>query len=212
MVTPWAKGWRPPPRPLMTPKCRGDRAPSAPQVRESLRIPSGLPRDPQAPSPPPGPGSPLRAALRGSGLLSPWCGSAAPHRRSRGYSQPGGLQQPLTPGPGGSPAPEWSCSPSLQVVGVFPTLHLQPLTHGPEGSCSPSPTGLEPLLPPKGPVAPHQQFWSPPGHRAAPGLEPAASPPRRRARVPSPERRGRSRRPPKPRGTPAQPRALGACP
>lgn len=187
-------------------------------------FPQGSPGSPRPPRlPPPGPGRPLRAALMGSGLLSPWCGSAAPPR----YSQPGGLQQPLSHGPGGSPVPEWSCSPSLTVAGVLP-IWSAPTAPEPRarGLLQPSPRGLEDLLPPKGPVAPHQQFWSPsraggdpaplngslPGHRATPGFEPAASPPRRRARVPSPQRRDRSLRPPKPRGTPAQPRVLGACP
>lgn len=137
MVTPWLKGRHLPARPLMAPTRRGDPASSAPQVCESLWIPSGTPRPPRltprAWQPPQGstdgPGgaltllwscSPSPTGLPNPGVSSspsptdleallPQNAPATPHRQFWRPSRPGGILQPFT----GSP-PEHRAAPGLE--------------------------------------------------------------------------------------------------
>lgn len=115
MVTPWLKGRHLPARPLMAPTRRGDLASSAPQVCESLRIPSGTPRPPRltprAWQPPQGstdgPGGALTLLWSCSpsptvpGVFPTRGYPAAPHPRTWRFSCLRMVLQPFTDCPGG---------------------------------------------------------------------------------------------------------------
>lgn len=184
MVTPWAKGWRPPAIPSWLPNAVGT------WLLLLLRVvkPSGLPRDPTAPSPhtprawqPPqgsldGLGAPLTLVCHGAPQPWAWRFSCPrtvlqPFTDPRVCSSPSSqawrfsclrtVLQPLTDGPGG--LPDLGCTYSPRAPGLGTLLTRGLLIHGPgsspapECSCSPSPTALE-ALPPRGdPAAPHRE-------------------------------------------------------